>query len=150
MAVRNFTKNAYDNWQLPKLKYICLLGRASLDPKKSIASSAYYQNLVPTYGNPPSDGYFANFNIGTFTYFHQISVGRLPVYNVSEAQNVVNKIISYDLQSPEKWWKRFIFITGGPDRNQQITFQNKSNNLINQYIAPPPRPRPRGDRNSPS
>ena len=138
VAVRNFTKNAYDNWQLPKLKYICLLGRASLDPKKSIASSAYYQNLVPTYGNPPSDGYFANFNIGTFTYFHQISVGRLPVYNVSEAQNVVNKIISYDLQSPEKWWKRFIFITGGPDRNQQITFQNKSNSLINQYIAPPP------------
>lgn len=138
VAVRNFVKYAYDNWQLPKLEYVCLFGRASLDPKKSSISSVYFQNLVPTYGNPPSDGYFANFNIGTFTYYHQISVGRLPVYNVSEAQNVIDKLISYDLQSPEKWWKRFIFITGGPDRNQQITFQTKSNNLINQYIAPVP------------
>ncbi|MBS1552451.1 MAG: hypothetical protein JST15_10350 [Bacteroidetes bacterium] len=138
VAVRNFIKHAYENWPLPRLKYLCLLGRASLDPKKNSSSSAYYQNFIPTYGNPPSDGYFANFNIGTFTYFHQISVGRLPVYNVSEAQNAINKIISYDLQSPERWWKRSIFITGGPTRSQQISFQTKSNNLINQYIAPPP------------
>ncbi|HMS65150.1 MAG TPA: C25 family cysteine peptidase [Ignavibacteria bacterium] len=138
VAVRNFVKYAYENWQSPGLKYVCLMGRASLDPKKNSAGSVYYQNLVPTYGNPPTDGYFVNFNIGTFTYFHQISVGRLPVYTTTEAQNVVNKIITYDTQQPEKWWKNFIFITGGPDRAQQIQFQAKSNNLVNQYITPPP------------
>jgi hypothetical protein len=138
VAIRNFTKYAYENWQTPKLKFLCLMGRASLDPKKNSSTSIYYQNLVPTYGNPPSDGYFANFNIGTYTYYHQISVGRLPVYSTTEAQNVVDKIITYDSQLPEKWWKNFIFITGGPDRSQQIQFQVKSNNLVNQYIYPTP------------
>jgi hypothetical protein len=138
VAVRNFVYYIYNNWQLPKLKYVCLLGRASLDPKKNIPSSQYYQNFIPTYGNPPTDGYFVNFNFGGYTYFHNISVGRLPVYTVAEAQNVTDKIVSYDLQQPEKWWKRFIFITGGPDRIQQNSFQAKSNALINQYINPPP------------
>lgn len=138
VAVRNFTKYAYDNWQTPKIKFLCLLGRASLDPKKNSSTSVFYQNLVPTYGNPPSDGYFANFNIGTYTYYHQISVGRLPVYTTNEAQNVINKIITYDNQLPETWWKNHIFITGGPDRAQQIQFQIESNNLVNQYIYPTP------------
>lgn len=137
VAIRNFVKYVNDFWQTPKLKFVCLFGRASLDPKKSSNASIYYQNFVPTYGNPPSDGYFVNFNMGTFTYYHQISIGRLPVYNVTEAQNVVDKLISYDFQQPEKWWKKFIFITGGPDRAQQIQFQTKSNYLLGQYINPP-------------
>lgn len=138
VAVRNFVKYAYENWQTPRLQYLCLFGRASLDPKKSSPGSQYYSNFIPTYGNPPTDGYFVNFNIGTFTYYHQISAGRIPSYTTTEAQNAIDKIIAYDYQLPEKWWKRFIFITGGPDRNQQISFQIKSNNLVNNYILPKP------------
>lgn len=137
VAVRYFVKHVYESWKLPRLRFVCLFGRASLDPKKNSPSSVYYQNFVPTYGNPPSDGYFVNLNIGTFTYSQKIPVGRLPVYSVTEAQNVVEKLISYDFQQPDKWWKRFLFITGGPDRSQQINFQAKSENLINRYIAPP-------------
>ncbi|MEO6695814.1 MAG: C25 family cysteine peptidase [Ignavibacteria bacterium] len=138
VAIRNLVKYAYENWAGLKLRYVCLFGRASLDPKKNNAGSVFYQNLIPVYGNPPSDGYFVNFNIGTFTYYHQISVGRLPVYTVSEAQIAVEKIINYDQQQPDKWWKKFIFISGGNDRAQQIQFQNKSNALINNYIKPCP------------
>lgn len=138
VAVKYFIKHIYENWKLPKLQFVCLFGRASLDPKKNNSSSIYYQNFIPTYGNPPSDGYLVNFNIGSFTYSQMVPAGRLPVYTVTEAQNVVDKLITYDLQQPDKWWKRFIFITGGPDRNQQINFQAKSNNLINRYITPPP------------
>jgi len=138
VAVRNFVKHAYDSWTAPKLRYVCLFGRASLDPKKNNEGSVYYQNLIPVYGNPPSDGYFVNFNIGTYIYYHQISVGRLPVYTTTEAQNAVDKIINYDQQQPDKWWKRFIFISGGNDRNQQNQFQIRSNFLINTYISPCP------------
>ncbi|MEO8665006.1 MAG: C25 family cysteine peptidase [Ignavibacteria bacterium] len=138
VAVRNFVIHAYNTWQLPQLKYVCLFGRASLDPKKNSPGSQYYENFVPTYGNPPTDGYFVNVNVGTYTYYHQISVGRIPVYTPTEAQNVVNKLITYDIQPPDKWWKKYIAITGGGFRTEQINFQNKSNSLINNYIIPPP------------
>jgi len=137
IAVRNFTTHIYNNWQLPRLGYICLLGRASLDPKKINSSSSYYKNLIPTYGYPPSDGYFANFNIGTFCYYNQIAIGRLPAYSVSEAQTMVDKIIAYESQSPADWSKDFIFITGGGTISEQNSHQSKSNSEISQYIIPP-------------
>lgn len=138
VAVRYFVKHAYENWQQPRVKYVCLFGRASLDPKRNSSGSTYFHNFVPTYGNPPSDGYFVNFNIGSFVYYHMISVGRLPVYTVTEAQDVVNKIITYDTQQPDKWWKNFISITGGGTRGEQQNFQAKSEFLVNNYMHPPP------------
>lgn len=137
VAVRNFTNYIYSNWQQPKLGYICLFGRASLDPKKNTSSSVYYQNFVPTYGYPPSDGYFANVNIGTFCYYDMIAVGRIPVYYPSEAQNVVDKIISYENNPPSRWWKNYMFITGGGTASEQQTHQNKSEFEINTYVIPP-------------
>ncbi len=137
VAVRNFTTYIYNNWQLPKLSFICLLGRASLDPKKNLTTSSYYQNLVPTYGLPPSDGYFANFNIGTFCYYNQIAIGRLPAYYTSEAQTMVDKIIAYESQSPADWSKDFVFITGGGTLSEQLSHQTKSNFEISAYINPP-------------
>lgn len=138
VSVRNFVKYVYDNWQTPKVKYLCLLGRGSLDPKKNVEANQYYKNFVPTYGNPPSDGYFANMDFGTFTYYQDISVGRLPAYTQQEAQELVNKIIAYDNETLDKWVKDFIFITGGFTRQEQLQFQSQSNGIINNYIFPPP------------
>ncbi|MDQ3019873.1 MAG: C25 family cysteine peptidase [Bacteroidota bacterium] len=137
IAVRNFTTNVYDTWQLPKLRFICLMGRASLDPKKNLSQSAYYQNLIPTFGNPPSDGYFANFKIGTFCYYTQIGIGRLPAYYPSEAQTMVDKVIAYENEAPDDWSKNFIYVTGGGTLSEQTSHQSKSNIEINNYITPP-------------
>ncbi|MEO8664379.1 MAG: C25 family cysteine peptidase, partial [Ignavibacteria bacterium] len=138
VAVRNFTSHVYNNWQLPKLAYICLLGRASLDPKKLMPSSSYYKNIIPAYGYPPSDGYFANFNMGTFCYYDMIAIGRLPAYYPSEAQVMVDKIIAYESQKPASWSKDFIFITGGGTPSEQNLHQTKSNFEIGFYIDVPP------------
>ncbi|MDQ3194177.1 MAG: C25 family cysteine peptidase, partial [Bacteroidota bacterium] len=138
VAVRNFTSHVYNNWELPKLSYICLFGRASLDPKRILSTSTYYMNLVPTYGYPPSDGYFANFNMGTFCYFNMVSIGRLPAYTPSEAQTMVNKIIAYESQLPDSWSKDFIYITGGGTLSEQTQHQSKSNFEIGSYINPSP------------
>ncbi len=135
VAVRNFTTYAYNNWQLPKMSYVCLFGRASLDPKGNLSSSSYKNNFVPTYGNPPSDGYFVNFNIGTFCYYDQIAVGRLPAYYPSEAQTMVDKIIAYENQSPDSWSKKFVYITGGGTISEQLAHQSKSNIEIANYIT---------------
>ncbi len=138
IAIRYFIKYIYDNWTQPRISNVCLLGRASLDPKKNSNSSIYYQNYVPVYGNPPSDGYFVNMNFGTFTYFHQIGIGRLPAYTIQEAQDMVNKIISYESQPLNKWIKNSIFISGGHYRTDQLQFINQSNNYLNSYILIPP------------
>lgn len=140
IALRRFVKYANDNWQTPAVKFVCLMGRGSLDPKNNRGSQSYYRNFIPVYGNPPSDGYFVNYNLDGFIYYQQAAVGRLPVYTQQEAQDVVNKIIDYDnqRQNPQDWWKRFIMITGGPNRNEQIQYQTQSNFLINTYIDPPP------------
>ncbi|MDD5361697.1 MAG: C25 family cysteine peptidase [Ignavibacteria bacterium] len=138
VAVRNFTKNVYETWTLPKFKYLCLFGRGSVDPKKYLTTSVYYQNFVPVYGNPITDGYFANFKIGTFTFSHQVAVGRLPAYTPQEAQDMVNKIIYYESQPLQSWIKKPVFITGGYDRNEQQSFAAQSNYFINSYISPAP------------
>ncbi|MEZ4691498.1 MAG: C25 family cysteine peptidase [Ignavibacteria bacterium] len=105
--------------------------------RKEFSSSAYRINYVPTYGNPPSDGYFVNFNIGSYCYYDQIAVGRLPAYYPSEAQTMVDKIIAYESQSPDNWSKDFIYITGGGTISEQLSHQSKSNIEISNYIAPP-------------
>ena len=33
-AVRNFVRQVYNNWQSPKVRYLCLFGRGSLDPER--------------------------------------------------------------------------------------------------------------------
>ncbi len=139
-AVRYFVKNVYDSWPQPRVKYLCLFGRGSLDPKKNSTASVYYNNLIPVYGNPISDGYFANFNLGTFTYYHQISVGRITALTNQEGNAIVSNIIQFENQSPvpEKWFKNFVFITGGMTIQEQIQFANQSNYFINTYIKPSP------------
>ncbi len=137
-AVRNFTKNAFDNWAQPKFKYLCLFGRGSLDPKKLQSSSVYYRNLVPVYGNPATDGYFANFNIGSQLYNHHVGVGRLPAYTVTEAQDMVNKIMSYESLGLPEWIKTSLFVTGGKNYSEQQVFIAQTNYFINSYIATPP------------
>src|SRR4030095_2061871 len=138
IAIRRFADLVYNSWQQPRVKFVCLMGRGSLDPKNNRLSQNYYKNFIPVYGNPPTDGYFVNFNFNGFTYYHQVAVGRIPAYTSQEAQDVVNKIIDYDSQQPDSWWKNFIMITGGPNRIEQIQYQTQSNQFVNMFITPPP------------
>lgn len=138
VAVRNFTKYVYENYQLPKLKYLCLLGRGSLDPKKNAANTVYYKNFVPVIGNPTTDNYFGNFAIGAFAFVQQVAVGRLPAYTAPEAQIMVDNIIAYENNTPASWWKNFTFIVGGGTYEEQNSFQVLINPFVSNYINPPP------------
>ena len=138
VAIRNLVINATGIWQFPPVKFLCLFGRGSLDPKKNITTSQYYQNLVPVYGNPVTDGYFANLHYGSFTYSWQVDVGRIPATTVQEAQSIVNKLIAYETQPLDNWVKEPIFITSGRSRATQIPFIAQSESFINAYITPPP------------
>ncbi|MBX7043040.1 MAG: hypothetical protein K1X85_09065 [Ignavibacteria bacterium] len=138
LALRYFVKHVYENWQQPRVGYLTLFGRGSLDPKKNKSNSAFHQNLVPVYGNPPSDGYFVNFNMGTFFYYNQVAVGRIPAYYTAEAQTMVDKIIAYEGERHGDWNKTFTFITGGGTPYEQYYHQQKSNFEAFVYVEPTP------------
>ncbi|HMQ68056.1 MAG TPA: C25 family cysteine peptidase [Ignavibacteria bacterium] len=137
VALRNFTRYVYNNWQLPRVRYICLFGRGSLDPKKNSSTTQYEKNLIPVIGNPSSDNYFANMNTSGFAFYTQVSIGRLPAYTPTEAQYMVDNIITYETQPRAEWNKSFTFIGGGADSVEQAIFLPLIDTLINPYIIPP-------------
>jgi hypothetical protein len=138
LAVKQFGKNAYNNWTIPKFKYLCLFGRGTFDPKKNSTATVYNKNLVPVYGYPTSDSYFANYNMGAFTYLDQVAVGRLPVYTTAEAQAAVDNIIMYESKSPESWMKNILFVVGGGTADDQSFNQSLILPFISNYVNPPP------------
>jgi len=138
VAIKHFVKYVNFNWQQPALKFVCLFGRGSLDPKKNSLGSTYEKNFIPVYGNPNSDGYFANFNEGSFFYYDMVSIGRIPAYTSSEAQTMVNKIIAYENEPVYRWLKTFTFITGGATFPEQQSYQQRSNFESNLYVNNPP------------
>jgi len=137
-AVRLFFKTAYENWTTPKLKYVCLFGRGSLDPKNGQARPTFYGNIVPVYGNPNSDNFFVTFNLNSTIYSQNIAIGRLPAYTVDEAEIMKNKIVNYNNQPLDEWVKKFILVTGGVTQSEQNYFQSISNTYTTSYIKPKP------------
>ena len=135
-AIRNYLKNIYDNLS-PKLKYVCLFGRGSLDPKKNLPTSVY-KNMIPVYGNPNSDNYYGNYNLNSRVYFENVAVGRLPAYTVDEAEIIKNKIINYSNTQLADWTKTTDFVTGGVSGGEQSYFQSLANTFSNTYILPVP------------
>lgn len=135
-AIRNFVKNLYD--QNPdQLKYLLLLGDASYDYKRRTEE---YTNWIPTYQsrnslNPiysfPSDDYYGfmendeGFWEESFKGDHtlDIGVGRLPVKNLEEANQVVDKLIHYaeSSQNLGDWRTKVTFLAddGDNDRYQK-------------------------------
>lgn len=114
-AIRNFAKMVLDRY--PNFRYLLLLGDGSYDYKK-LMPSVPYQNYIPAYEtdeslNPinafPTDDYYAllsNNEGANLKGALDIRVGRLTVSTAEEADQVVDKIIRYDV-SPERFgeWK---------------------------------------------
>lgn len=138
VAVRNFVRHVYANWQTPRLGYLTLFGRGSLDPKKIKSNSAFHNNYVPVYGNPPSDNYFTNQNGSSFFYNTPIAVGRIPAYYASEAQSAVEKTIAYESVPYGDWNKEYTFITGGGTPFEQYYHQQRSEFESFFYVEQPP------------
>lgn len=120
IAIRDFLKFLKDN-QSPNLDYVVLFGATTYDPKNRMRD---YNNYLPTFTDEPSsniesaiatDDFFGmlgdnvlmlNNNVdGIYRYdarWLNISVGRIPASNNSDAKVLVDKIISYYDKIPSK------------------------------------------------
>lgn len=119
-AIRDFIKYIYNNNSNAsgKLKYVCFFGDASYDYKDRITDN---NNIVPVFESHQSfnlatsyvtDDYFVMLDNdeGLMLSSHTIDVasGRIPVSNVQQASEVVDKILSYYGTSSFGDWRNTI------------------------------------------
>ncbi len=130
-AVRNLVKMLYQKDQ--RMKYVLLFGDASFSYKKSGNFVPTYQSVnslhnVHSYASDdyfgfmdPDEGEWSERTSGnSISHDMEIAIGRLPVHNAEEAQQVVDKIIRYesDLNGLGAWRNRIAFIADDGESNK--------------------------------
>ncbi len=123
-AIRDFVRMLYQ--RDPQFRYLLLFGDSSFDFRDIAGLGSHF---VPTYETNnslhpiysyPSDDYYALLDEnegGNLFGGLDIAIGRLPVQNAQQAQDVVDKIIHYE-SSPQAlgdWRQRALFIADDED-----------------------------------
>ncbi len=130
-AIRDFAKTKYD--QSSRLKYLLLFGKGSYDYKDRVSSNT---NLVPTYESRnsihplftfSSDDYFGFLEDHEGEWIEsragdhdlEIGIGRIPVTNTEQADNFIEKWLSYqsDPNTFGEWRTKLNFVADDGDRN---------------------------------
>lgn len=110
-AIRDYIKYAYDNW-LIRPEYILLLGKGTYDYRNI---EGFGDNFIPTWQTIESLALLSSYV--TDDYFVlldgidskvDMALGRIPVSNATEANNVINKIIQYETSSDNGNWRNLI------------------------------------------
>ncbi len=127
-AIRNFSKMLFD--RSSNFRFLLLLGDGSYD-YLGLDQDLPFQSFVPAYEtkeslNPlsafPTDDYFALLSDkegGNLRGAIDIAVGRIPVKTTQEADQVIDKIISYDTHEDRfgDWRMRVGFVADDEDSN---------------------------------
>jgi len=112
-AIRRFLNYAYFYYSGTPIAMTTLLGDASWDPKKNVASSNQ-TDFVPSYGRPVSDYLATLIDVGnTDTMTPRLLIARIPVASVAEADGYLAKLQEYEDQPRAEWNKNFLFVAGG-------------------------------------
>lgn len=141
-AIRDFLRMLYKRPN-SQLKYGLLFGDGSYDNKERIPNNT---NYIPTFQSVQStnptqsyvtDDYYALLDDSDGDFVNDlidIGVGRLPVKNLSEANDMVNKIEDYySTDALGDWRNSVAFVADDGDQKDGNMFMTQSNNHAN-YI----------------
>ncbi|WP_031428016.1 type IX secretion system sortase PorU [Flavimarina sp. Hel_I_48] len=141
-AIRNFVRYVYENAssEARRLRYLCLFGDTSIDYKDRIPGN---NNIVPTFNTYNSfsqaTSYMSDDYFGSLDPFEgiiedgspigsggrdrlDIAVGRIIADTPQLANQVVNKIINYDLDdSFGRWRNNFVLVSDDVDVSWEFT-----------------------------
>ncbi len=135
-AIKEFLRFAAVSWPLPHPSAVLFFGDACVDPKW-YDSTTTKADLVPSYGHPTGDNWFACFDAAR-PFLPSLFLGRLPVENPTQAAAVVAKAKIYDAYEPAAWNKRFLFIAGGNSDAEQADFEQMNSRISALYVLPAP------------
>lgn len=132
-VIKDFLKSTHSNWQAPKPEYVVLIGGATYDyhgNKFKYLSKARVICYVPSFGGPVSDNWFVTWDT-TGAYIPQMNIGRIPVTTNEELDWYSEKHRNYISQKYDEWNKKYIFFSGGNEKNPS---EIKTMYSSNQYV----------------
>jgi len=125
LAIKNYMEYATDTWDIVP-ENIFLIGKSIKNSKCRNNPITWPKNLVPTFGDTPSD---LQFGIYDTLHTPHIAVGRLSATNQQQIFDYLDKVQEYESQTivdcTEEallWTKQVLHISGGNDLDQQISF----------------------------
>jgi len=102
VAIRDFLKYAYQNWQKPGPAFVLLLGEGNYDYKNNLGTGA--KNFIPPFPQYPySDDLYV-----LFGNILPMVISRVPVRSAGEAEVVLDKIIGYERKPEFGTWRNLI------------------------------------------
>ena len=129
-GIREFLRYALSHWSLPP-KYVLLVGDGTINNRASPEQG----NLIPVpiyqtvkYGAAASDHWYTLLKGNDD--LPDIAIGRLPIRNIQELENIVAKIVNYQKSAPAPWKNRYLLIGTDP------VFRTQSETLIRDVISP--------------
>ena len=158
-AIRNLIKYVYWNASAPdkRVKYVNLFGDASYDYKSRLFSNT---NIVPVfhgfnpfssdinnisnmslYSSFMSDDFFGLMDAGEGQMLGgfdgiDIAVGRMLVSNLTQAKEMVDKVVEYhDEKSYGRWRNNYVIYSDDADNDTDATLQFGLDNLANTLTA---------------
>ncbi|REE80014.1 peptidase C25-like protein [Lutibacter oceani] len=148
-AIRDFVKHLYDNATTNQLKYICLFGDASYDYKDRIEGN---NNIVPVFeaynsfnlaSSYVTDDFYGMMdeNEGELNSFERqdISTGRIPVSDVIQAEQVVDKLLDYYSDASfGEWRNKITLIADDVDRAGEEILQLNMEKIADSIFANKP------------
>lgn len=135
-SIKFFMKMLYDkagNDSLKMPKYLLLIGDGSYDNRHNFSSNTnYIFTYQSSFSNAPvssftTDDFFGMLDDNEYEYIGKldISVGRLPVKSLAEANILVNKIKNYYSSSALGDWRNSLtFVADDEDSNEHIGQSN--------------------------
>lgn len=144
-AIRDYARYVYLK-SLGKLRYLLLFGEGSYDNLSYGSANPY--NLVPTYQSAQSlhdtqsyvtDDFFAWLEDAELVYDTRatvdIGVGRFPVYEVGDAQIMVDRVRNY-LATPQvvgSWMNTALVAACSGDNNEHAKYANENADFMEKY-----------------
>ena len=133
-GIKDFLSYTYQNWVAPAPQYVLLVGDSVYDPKDNYGLGTI--NYVPTYlaqtpfmGESLTDEWYVR--ISGNDAIADMDIGRLPASTTVQAENMVNKIISYENTPVLKTWERnTLFVADNQVEAYEAIFE-----LMNEDVA---------------
>ncbi len=114
LSIKNFCRFAVQNFS--NAKYLLLIGKGvkSEQVRNNAANTAI--DLVPSYGNPPSDLMFSTQLTNASSFDPALATGRIAAWDSNDLANYLAKIQTHEAvqqNCPDEWRKHVLHFIGG-------------------------------------
>lgn len=146
IAIRNFLEHAYANWQAPAPSFVLLVGDGTWNLHGTTGFGSTVYDNPPIYMPPnlafvdPWQGETDSTSLLAMVVgddlLPDMHIGRLPVNSVTEADNMVNKILGYLAQPFADWQMNLLFVADNiPDSAGDFIYFSEA--LIQDHVPLP-------------